>query len=189
MIYPIVIYGDPILKKVAIDIDKNYPELNVLIDDMFATMDRASGIGIAAPQIGKSIRLFVVDARPLQEDYPTEALSEFKKVFINPQIIDEQGEEWKFEEGCLSIPHIRDMVSRKPTVNISYLDENFVQHTDEFDGIRARIIQHEYDHIEGVLFIDKLSPLKKSLLRSKLNAMKLGKVEAKYPMLVLGKRV
>jgi peptide deformylase len=178
MIYPIVAYGDPVLKKRAQDIDKDYPELDQLIKDMFETMYHANGVGLAAPQIGKSIRVFVIDGEPMDE----ENLAGFKKVFINPEILEETGEEWSFEEGCLSIPGVREEVFRNAKVKIRYLDENWKEHVDEFDGLGARIIQHEYDHIEGVLFTDHLTGFKKRLLKSKLTNISKGVVRADYRM-------
>lgn len=185
MILPIVAYGDPVLKKVGKDIDKDYPDLAKLIDDMFETMYNAKGVGLAAPQIGKSIRLFIVDATPFSEDAETEeeaALADFKKIFINAQITKEEGEEWKFNEGCLSIPKIREDISRKPKISITYLDENFKQHKETFEGIAARIIQHEYDHIEGKLFTDRINPIRRRLLNGKLNDIIKGKVDVDYKM-------
>ncbi|MBP7810663.1 MAG: peptide deformylase [Bacteroidia bacterium] len=194
MVLPIVVYGDPVLRKVGVDIDKSYEGLNQLIADMFETMYEANGVGLAAPQVGKAIRLFVVDGTPfseIDEDDESdlslkeiETLKTFKKVFINARIIEEEGEEWKFNEGCLSIPKLRDDVFRKPKIKIEYLDENFKKHTEEFDGIPARIIQHEYDHIQGVLFTDKISPLKRTLVAGKLVAISKGKVHPDYKIRV-----
>lgn len=178
MIYPVVIYGDPILKKVAEPIDANYAELPKLIDDMFETMYNAHGVGLAAPQIGKSIRIFVVDGSGMDE----ENLADFKKVFINPQIIEESEDDWKFEEGCLSIPGIREKVERPENIRIQYMDENFQPHDEVFNGVRARIIQHEYDHLEGVMFPELLSTFKKSLLKGKLTAISKGEFDASYPV-------
>jgi peptide deformylase len=180
MILPIVGYGHPVLKKKAENIDAQFPELQKLIADMWETMYNASGVGLAAPQIGQAIRLFVVDASPFDEDEPV--LANFKKVFINPQILEEKGEEWFFNEGCLSFPDLRADVARKSIIRINYFDENFVQHEDVFGGIVARIIQHEYDHIEGVLFVDRISALKRRLLRSKLNNIIKGAVNPGYKM-------
>ena len=180
MIYPIVIYGDPVLNKEAEDISPDYPELPKLIDDMFETMYAAHGVGLAAPQIGKSIRLFVVDGSPMDE----ENLKDFKKVFINPEILEESEEEWKFEEGCLSIPNLREKVERPEEITLRYQDENFVEHIEVFNGIKARIIQHEYDHIEGILFTEHLSAFKKSLIKGKLNAIAKGDFERHYPVKV-----
>jgi peptide deformylase len=176
MIYPIVMYGDPVLRQKAKDIEKG-TDLKQLIDDMFETMHGASGIGLAAPQIGKSIRLFIVDGSVL-EDEPD--MADFKKVFINPQLLEEVGEPWEFEEGCLSIPNIREKVARKEKLTIKYLDENWVEHKEVYDGMKARIIQHEYDHIEGKLFVDYLPALKKRLLKGKLADISKGKVDTEY---------
>ncbi|MBP7172997.1 MAG: peptide deformylase [Cloacibacterium sp.] len=186
MILPIRAYGDPVLRKKAKDISKDYPELDVLIDNMFETMKDARGIGLAAPQIGLDIRLFIVDVRSLadDEDYLDIAkdLKSFRKVFINAKILEESGNEWKFNEGCLSIPDVREDVLRKETITIEYFDENFVQHTETYSDIRARVIQHEYDHIEGILFTDKLSALKKKIIKGKLNRISEGNVNVKYKM-------
>jgi len=169
-------YGDAVLRKRATDIEKG-TDLTQLVSDMYETMHEANGIGLAAPQIGKSIRLFVVDGTTL-EDEPD--LKDFKKTFVNPQILDEHGEEWEFEEGCLSIPNIREGVWRKETVRIKYFDENWNAFEEEFDDMKARIIQHEYDHIEGKLFIDYLSPLKKRMLKGKLTNISKGDVDTEY---------
>lgn len=186
MILPVVAYGDPLLKKEAIEIDKSYPELSTLIENMFDTMYQASGIGLAAPQIGLGIRLFIVDGTPFAEDAETDpkavGMEDFKKVFINPIIEEEQGEKWGFKEGCLSIPTIREEIFRKEIVTISYYDENWNLKEETFDGYRARIVQHEYDHIDGVLFTDHLSPLKKRLLTKRLQNISKGDVEADYRM-------
>lgn len=181
MILPIVSYGDPVLKKVAQEIGQSYPNLNELIDNMFETMYSASGVGLAAPQIGLSIRLITIDASAFADEEHPEAEG-FKKVFINAQIIEEEGEEWLFNEGCLSFPTLREDVSRKPKIRIQYFDENFVAHDDWYDGILARIIQHEYDHIEGIVFVDRLSNLKKQLIKGKLNDIMNGKVDVAYRM-------
>jgi len=187
MILPIFAYGEPVLRKKAKDIDKDYPDLDVIIADMFETMYGAHGIGLAAPQVGLPVRLFLVDASPFEDDeeYSEEErtmLATFKKVFINAKIIEETGDEWIFNEGCLSIPNVTEDVFRQPTITIEYFDENFEKHTDTFDGIAARIIQHEYDHIEGVLFTDKLSPLKKRLIKGKLENISKGKTDVSYRM-------
>ncbi len=189
MILPIVAYGDPVLKKEAEEIDQDYPKLDQLIADMFETMYEASGVGLAAPQIGKSIRLFVVDGSPFAEDDDEEepdpraaGMEGFKKVFINPIIEEESGKEWGFAEGCLSIPKIREEVMRKERIKISYFDQNWQLQEEEFDGYKARIIQHEYDHIEGVLFTDHLSVLKKRLLTKRLANISQGIVEVDYRM-------
>ena len=187
MILPIVAYGDSVLKKKAIDIKKNYPELKKLISNMFKTMYAAQGVGLAAPQVGLSIRLFIIDTFPFSDD---ESLSDadknqlksFKKTFINPEIIEENGSNWNFNEGCLSIPNVREEITRKSEIKIRYLDENFKTHIDKYDGLVARVIQHEYDHIEGVLFTDKVSNFKKRLIKSKLKSITLGKVDVNYAM-------
>ncbi|HOG20526.1 MAG TPA: peptide deformylase [Salinivirgaceae bacterium] len=178
MIYPIVVAGHPVLRMKAQEIDKNFPDLNKLIEDMFETMYVSEGVGLAAPQVGKSIRLFVIDGKPVAEDNPE--LEDFKKVFINPYIVEQSGEEWFFNEGCLSVPGIREDVMRKSIVKIKYFDENWQQHEEVFDGMRARIIQHEYDHLEGTLFTDRLSFLKRKMLRGKLSDISKGKVDVSY---------
>ncbi|MEO9532872.1 MAG: peptide deformylase [Crocinitomicaceae bacterium] len=189
MILPVVAYGSPVLKKEGEEIDENYKDLDKLIENMFETMYEASGVGLAAPQIDKSIRLFVVDASPFAEveegeepDPMAAGLENFKKVFINPIIEEEEGEEWAFAEGCLSIPTIREDVMRKPKIKISYYDENWEFHEEEYEGYAARIIQHEYDHVDGILFTDHLSPLKRRLLKKKLTNISKGDVEVKYRM-------
>lgn len=178
MIYPIVVYGDPVLKKPADDIEEGELDVKQLAEDMFETMYEASGIGLAAPQIGKSIRMFIVDGSPLDDE--EEDMTQFKKVFINPEMISEDGDPWTFQEGCLSIPGIREDVNRNPVIRINYLDENFEEHEEEFDGMKARIIQHEYDHIEGILFTDHLTAFKKRLLKGKLANISKGKCDADY---------
>ncbi|MDO6738438.1 peptide deformylase [Wenyingzhuangia sp. 2_MG-2023] len=187
MILPIVAYGDPVLRKVGQEIDKNYPDLSTLIANMWETMENANGVGLAAPQIGKSIRLFIVDATPFAEDEDLEAeerevLATFRKVFINPKIVSEEGDEWAFEEGCLSIPDVREDVWRNETIHVTYQDESFKTHKATLNGLAARVFQHEYDHIEGVLFTDKISSLKKRLLKRKLANISIGKVGADYRM-------
>jgi len=187
MILPVVAYGDPVLRKVAKEIDADYPDLSKLIDDMRQTMYNANGVGIAAPQIGKSIRLFIIDATPFAEDEElTEEervqLKDFNKVFINPKIIKEEGNEWAFSEGCLSIPDIREDVFRQEHITFEYLDEDFKKHTGSYTGIAARIFQHEYDHLEGILFTDKLSSLKKRILKKKLEKISTGKINTEYRM-------
>lgn len=177
---PVIAYGDPILRKPAANLEKNYPDLDALIENMFETMYGANGVGLAAPQIGKSIRLFVIDASPYAEEEPH--LKDFKKAFINPEILEESGEEWAFSEGCLSIPDIHEDVRRQAEVKLSYFDEDWKQHTEIFRGLAARVIQHEYDHIQGKLFTDKLPPLKKVLLKSKLEAITKGKIHVDYKM-------
>lgn len=182
MILPIVAYGDPVLKKVCGDIDEDYNNLNELIKNMFETMENANGVGLAAPQVGLDIRLFVVDASPLAEDEENKDLEGFRKVFINAEINEENGKEWKFNEGCLSIPEIREDVDRKPEIMISYYDEKFTYKEENFSGIAARIIQHEYDHIEGILFTEHLNPLKRRLLKRKLTDISKGNINVNYKM-------
>lgn len=188
MIYPIVAYGAPVLRKTAQDITPDYPGLKTLIEDMWETMYASYGVGLAAPQINKDIRLFVIDSEQiftnLEEDekglYPDGP--GVKKAFINARILSAEGEEWAYNEGCLSIPKIREDVYRPQTIVIEYFDENFQKHTDTFNGITARVIQHEYDHIEGKLFIDYLKPLRRKLLQGKLNDISKGKVKVDYKM-------
>ena len=186
MILPIVAYGNPVLKKGAKNITQDYPELDQFIYNMWETMYKASGVGLAAPQVGVGIRLFVVDASPFAEDEELsqeekEQLSGFKKVFINPEL-QESGEEWAFNEGCLSIPEVREDIYRQEKIHITYFDENFKEHQETFTGLPARVIQHEYDHIEGILFTDKLSPLKKRLIKGKLNNIAKGNIQVDYKM-------
>ena len=178
MVYPIVAYGHPVLKKQAQDIEKDDIDVQQLAEDMFETMHNAQGIGLAAPQIGKSLRMFIADASPLED----EEIGNWKQVFINPEIIEETGDDWTFEEGCLSIPNIREDVIRPEKLKITYFDENWEEHTEEFDGMQARIIQHEYDHIEGILFTDHLTAFKKRLLKSKLTNISKGIVKVDYRM-------
>ncbi|OJU73606.1 MAG: peptide deformylase [Bacteroidetes bacterium 47-18] len=189
MIFPIVAYGHPVLRKVGTDIDAGYPQLEDIIKNMWETMYHTNGVGLAAPQVNLPIRLFVVDTVQIVEgfdeedkrDYPDE--KPVKKVFINAHIESLEGEEWKYNEGCLSIPRIREDISRASTVTMRYMDENFEEHTETFEGITARVILHEYDHIEGKLFIDYLSPLKKKLIKKKLEDISKGKVNIGYRML------
>lgn len=178
MILPIYLYGQPVLRKMAEDITPDYPNLKKLIDNMFETMYNADGIGLAAPQVGLDIRLFVIDLEPLAEDDPKYA--GFKKAFINPKIVEYTGELVKMDEGCLSIPGINEAVEREATIRIQYLDENFVEHDEVYGDFFARCIQHEYDHIEGILFIDKISGIRKQLIKNKLNNLIKGKVNCHY---------
>ena len=178
MIYPIYIYGSGVLRKECVEIDESYPELPKLIEDMFATMYATNGVCLAATQIGKDIRLFVVDATPFEDDDPT--AKEFKKVFINPEIYEESEMEVLLNEGCLSVPGIHEDVYRPETIRINYLDENFVEHDEELTGWPARIVQHEYDHLDGIVFTDRLSTLRKTLLRNKLTGMTKGKFSCDY---------
>jgi peptide deformylase len=192
MILPIIAYGTPVLRKVGVEIDKDYPKLEELISNMYDTMNKACGVGIAAPQINKAIRLFIVDTKPFaqseegdEDEFTKEErkdLEEFNRVFINAKIIEEEGVEWTFNEGCLSIPKIREDVKRKPNIRIQYYDENFKFYDEKFSGLIARVIQHEYDHIEGKLFTDKINPLRRRLIQGKLKNISKGKVDVNYKM-------
>ena len=187
MILPIVAYGDPVLRKKGTKISKEYPKLDELLESMYETMYGAFGVGLAAPQIGLPIRLFIVDTTPFAEDEDLDQeerdfLKDFKQTFINPKILDEQGDEWAFNEGCLSIPDVREDVFRQPNITIEYYDEEFKKHTKDFTGLAARVIQHEYDHIEGILFTDKISTLKKRLIKGKLANISKGKISVDYRM-------
>lgn len=181
MIFPVVAFGHPNLRKVSEDIDKDYPGLDQFIADMFETMYASNGVGLAAPQVNRNIRLFIIDATPYAEDFPGE--TDLKKVFINAHIIEESGEEWSFNEGCLSIPEIREDVIRKPELRIQYYDENFNFHDDRIKGVLARVIQHEYDHLDGVLFVDLINPLRKMMLKRKLNDISKGLIKTDYKMI------
>jgi peptide deformylase len=188
MVLPIVAYGNPVLRKVGVDITADYPGLQKLIEDMWETLYNSKGVGLAAPQVDKNIRLFIVDSVQIIENLDVDDEDQFpgdegyKGVFINARIAETEGEEWPYNEGCLSIPKIREDIYRKERVTIHFLDENFVEHTKTFLGVTARIILHEYDHIEGKLFIDYLKPLKKNLLKRKLNDISRGKVSVDYKM-------
>lgn len=189
MILPVVAYGHPVLRKMCEDINAEYPDLKKLIDDMWETMYHSGGVGLAAPQINRAVRLFVIDTEQMVEnfdeqdhkDYPNE--KPVKQVFINARIEEESGEEWAYNEGCLSIPKIREDVYRQPKVKLRYMDEQFNEHIEDFEGITARVIQHEYDHIDGKLFIDYIKPIKKRLIQKKLNDISAGKVRVDYRML------
>ncbi len=187
MILPIIGYGDPVLRKVGVDIDANDPTLKKTIADMYETMYNANGVGLAAPQVGLPIRLFVIDTTPFSddEDLPEEEqllLKDFKQTFINAKILKEEGEEWGFNEGCLSIPEVREDVYRHETITIEYFDEDWTKKTVVYDGLIARVIQHEYDHIEGILFTDLISSLKKQLIKKKLANIMDGKTRPDYKM-------
>ncbi|MFY8188563.1 MAG: peptide deformylase [Flavobacterium sp.] len=193
MILPIIGYGDPVLRKMAVDISADYPELKSLIQNMYETMYHAFGVGLAAPQIGLAIRLFIVDTKPFSEsedlsEAEQTALKNFKKTFINAKIIKEEGIDWGFNEGCLSIPEVREDVFRKEQITISYLNEDFEPQTEVYNGLIARVIQHEYDHIEGILFTDHLSTLKKTLIKKRLNNIMEGKVFPDYKMKFFNKK-
>ncbi|MFA6949859.1 MAG: peptide deformylase [Lentimicrobiaceae bacterium] len=181
MVFPIVAYGHPILRKVAVDIDKDYPGLEQFIADMFETMYASNGVGLAAPQVNRSIRMIVIDTIPYSEDYPAE--KNMKRVLINPKVIDETGEEWAFNEGCLSIPQIREDIIRKSEVHIQYYDENFEFHDEKFTGNNARVIQHEYDHLEGILFVDHVNSLRRIMIKRKLSDITKGLVKTDYKMI------
>lgn len=187
MIYPIVAYGDPVLRKVTVDIDKSY-DVKKLSEDMFETMYNAKGVGLAAPQIGINLRIFVVDGRPFNEGEDMKerdkdpSLIDFKKIFINAEILEEDGDDWAFEEGCLSIPDVREDIYRPEYVTIRYFDTDWNEHTEEYEGLAARIIQHEYDHIDGILFTDHLNPVKKRMLKNKLAKITKGRVDVDYKM-------
>lgn len=184
MILPIVAYGHPTLKKKAQNISKDYPNLPELIDNMWETMYHSNGVGLAAPQVNLPIRLFLIDATHYLEDEENKSdIKAFKKVFINAEIINEEGEEWAFNEGCLSVPNIREDVFRKPIITIRYYDENFVEHIEKYDGVIARIIQHEYDHLEGKVFVDRINTLRKVLLKRRLNDITKGLVKIDYKMI------
>lgn len=178
MKYPVTVYGDPVLRKKAKKIDKDYPNLNEVLENMWETMYYSDGVGLAAPQVDLPIRLFVIDASVYADEEPE--LKDFKKAFINPEIIKKEGEEWVMNEGCLSLPEIREDVTRPDEVTIRYFDENFEEHLETFKGYAGRVIQHEYDHLEGVLFIDYLSPLRKRLLKGRLSNITKGKVQPHY---------
>src|SRR5664280_1858781 len=187
MTYPIVIYGHPVLRKVAEDVDKDYSGLQNTITDLFETMYKSDGMGLAAPQVGKSIRIFVIDGTPVAEDEPS--LAGFKKAFVNANISERCGELQPMNEGCLSIPGLREEVMRESHIRISYYDENWQYHNEVFDGYKARIIQHEYDHLDGILFTDKVSPLKRRLLKGKLTAISKGLFEADYKTILHGQKI
>ena len=182
MILPIVAFGSPILRKKCVEISPDYPELEMLLDNMKETMQEAHGVGLAAPQINKSIRLFLIDTTPFVDDEKETEEVIVKQIFINAKILKETGEEWDFNEGCLSIPDVREDISRKPSIAIEYFDENFEKHTDTYDGLTARVIQHEYDHIDGILFTDRISALRKRMIKGKLLDISKGKVNVAYKM-------
>jgi len=183
MVYPIVVYGSPILRQVAREIDPGYPGLKQLLADMFETMYKADGMGLAAPQIGKSIRIFVVDGTSLEDEDPS--MKDFKKAFINPKIIQLEGDTSIMNEGCLSLPKLREDVDRHNKVRIRYCDENFSSCEEVYEGLKARVIQHEYDHLDGVMFIDRIPPLRRKLLKGKLNDISKCKVDVPYKIKLL----
>ncbi|HLN22294.1 MAG TPA: peptide deformylase [Bacteroidales bacterium] len=187
MIYPILVIGHPLLRKVAVDIDKDYPALDQFISDMFETMYYSDGLGLAAPQVGKSIRIFVIDGQPLAEDEPD--MAGFKKVFINAHITERSADLVPMSEGCLSIPNLREEVVRESRIRINYYDEKWEYHDEVYEGYKARVIQHEYDHLDGILFTDKLSPIRKRLLKSKLVAIGKGNFEVDYRTILPGEKI
>lgn len=180
MVLPVYVYGMSVLRKIASEIPEDYKELDQLIADMFETMQVSDGVGLAAPQVGKSLRIFVVDTTPMADAGKEPELMNFRRVFINPYILEEWGDPWAFEEGCLSLPKIREEVTRPSHVRIEYYDEEWNLKEEEFDGIRARVIQHEYDHLEGKLFVDRISPIRKKLLTARLNAISRGRADCDY---------
>jgi len=186
MILPIVAYGHPTLRKIAVDIKPGHPGLDELIGNMFETMYSAEGVGLAAPQVNQGIRLFVIDASPYAQDNPE--LQGFKKIFINPHILEESGEEVSFNEGCLSVPKIREDVMRKPRIRIHYVDRDFNSYDEIYEGTLSRVIQHEYDHLEAKLFVDRINPLRKMLLKKKLNDITNGNIEVDYKMIFPGQK-
>ena len=193
MILPIIGYGDPVLRKTGEVLSAEHPNLKETIANMYETMYNAYGVGLAAPQVGLALRLFVIDTTPFSDDEELDDASQkqlqgFKKTFINAKMIKEEGEEWSFNEGCLSIPDVREDVYRNPTITIEYCEEDFVMKTEVFDGLIARVIQHEYDHIEGILFTDKISSLKKRLIQKKLKNILEGKTFQDYRMKFFGKK-
>lgn len=182
MVLPVYVYGMSVLRKVAPDIPDNFEGLDQLIEDMFETMHASDGVGLAAPQIGKSLRIFVIDTTAMAESGKDPELEGFRKVFINPYILEEWGDPWVFEEGCLSLPNIREEVTRPSHVRIEYYDENWNLKEEEYEGIRARVIQHEYDHLDGKLFVDLISPIRRKLLAARLNSISHGRADCDYRM-------
>lgn len=180
MILPIYVYGQPVLRKEAEDIDADYPNLKELISNMFETMERADGVGLAAPQIGLPIRVVTITLDPLSDEFPE--FKDFNKAYINPHILEVSGEEIAMEEGCLSLPGIHETVKRGDKILVKYMDENFVQYEEEVTGYLARVMQHEFDHLDGKMFIDHISPLRKQMIKGKLNAMLNGKARSSYKM-------
>lgn len=187
MIYPIYVYGNSVLRKKAQKISKDFEDLDLLVEDMFKTMDSSEGVGLAAPQVGMDIQLFVINATDIDVE-DEEFVEGFKQAFINPVVLEESGKEWAFNEGCLSIPGVREDVNRKGTVRIQYYDLEWNFHDEVLDGIKARIVQHEYDHLQGVMFVDRVSPLRKRLLSARLTAISKGKVETDYKIKIPHKK-
>ncbi len=182
MVLPVYVYGMSVLRKIASEIPEDFKDLDQLIEDMFETMHASDGVGLAAPQIGKSLRIFIVDTSPMADSGKNPELVDFRKVFINPYILEEWGDPWSFEEGCLSLPNIREEVNRPGHVRIEYFDENWNLKEEEYDGIRARVIQHEYDHLDGKLFVDRISPIRRKLLAARLNSISHGRADCDYRM-------
>ncbi len=178
MTYPIYVFGNPVLRQTAKEIDKTFPDLDKFIADMFETMYNSDGLGLAAPQVGKSIRLIVIDGEPMAKEHPE--MKDFKKVFINAKVIERTGDKVLMGEGCLSLPGLHEEVERESTVKLEYYDENWEHHEDIFTGYKARVVMHEYDHLEGILFTDKLSPLRRRLIKGKLTDISKGKFDAEY---------
>jgi peptide deformylase len=183
MVLPVYVYGMPVLRKTAPEIPEDFADLDQLIEDMFETMHASDGVGLAAPQVGKSLRIFVVDTTPMAENREEPELKDWRKVFINPYIIEEWGDPWSFEEGCLSLPNLREEVMRPTHVRIEYYDEHWDLKEEVYEGIQARVIQHEYDHLDGILFTDKVTPLRRKLLNGRLNAISKGKVDCDYKII------
>ncbi|MDX2431364.1 MAG: peptide deformylase [Bacteroides sp.] len=183
MVLPVYVYGMSVLRKIAPEIPEDFENLDQFIEDLFETMHASDGVGLAAPQVGKSLRIFVIDTSPMADNAEDPELKDFRKVFINPYIVEEWGDSWGFEEGCLSLPNIREEVSRPENVRIEYYDENWVLHEEEYEGIRARVIQHEYDHLDGKLFTDKVSPIKRKLLAPRLKSISRGRVDCDYKII------
>ena len=178
MVYPVYVYGHPVLRKVAKNIERDYADLHTLIDDMFETMYASDGLGLAAPQIGKSLRLFVMDGEPLAEDHPE--MKDFKKAFVNPVVVERKGEKMPINEGCLSLPGLHEEVDRESEIRIQYYDRDWNFYDEVYNGYKARVMLHEYDHLDGILFPDRLSPLRRRLIKGKLNDISRGKFEASY---------
>ncbi len=185
MVYPIYVYGHPVLRKVAEEITPDFPDLDRLIEDMFESMYSSDGLGLAAPQIGKSLRIFIVDGKPLEEEHPE--MKEFKKVFINPQVVERKGDKVVMNEGCLSLPGLHEEVDRESEIRIKYYDAQWNFHDERYSGYLARVLLHEYDHLDGILFTDRLSPLRRRLLRGKLNDISRGRFDASYRTILPGR--
>jgi len=184
MVLPVVAYGHPVLKKVAKEMDPDFPDLPAFIENMFETMYQSDGVGLAASQVNQPVRLFVIDATPFAEKHPE--TKDFKRVFINAKIYKEEGEEWSFNEGCLSFPGLREDILRKPVIYMKYVDEHFQPHDERFSGIVARVIQHEYDHTEGIVMVDRISTLKKMILKGRLADISKGNIDVAYKMIFPG---